>query len=104
MLTIIDEQHRFGVEQRGALVAKGDHVDVLVMTATPIPRTLLISQFGDMDASILDEKPIGRKETITRLVGMARLEELLAGLQRVIDTGQRVYWDLQIGKLTVYEE
>lgn len=92
MLTIIDEQHRFGVEQRGALVAKGDHVDVLVMTATPIPRTLLISQFGDMDASILDEKPIGRKETITRLVGMARLEELLAGLQRVIDTGQRVYW------------
>ena len=65
-LAVVDEQHRFGVHQRLALGAKGEAVDILVMTATPIPRTLALTFFGDMDVSVLDEKPPGRQPIATR--------------------------------------
>ena len=70
-LVIIDEQHRFGVEQRRILREKGDNPDVLMMTATPIPRTLAITAFGDMDVSIIDQMPAGRKPIITRWASMS---------------------------------
>jgi ATP-dependent DNA helicase RecG len=91
-LAIVDEQHRFGVHQRLALGAKGKGVDLLVMTATPIPRTLVLSYFGDMDVSVLDEKPPGRKPIDTRLVALERLDEVIGGVGRAIDHGARVYW------------
>ncbi|GLK55653.1 ATP-dependent DNA helicase RecG [Methylopila capsulata] len=91
-LAIVDEQHKFGVRQRLALASKGNAVDVLVMTATPIPRTLVLTTFGDMDHSILDEKPPGRTPIETRLFNLDRLEEIVAGVGRAIDKGARVYW------------
>ncbi len=91
-LAIVDEQHRFGVHQRLALTRKGDAVDVLVLTATPIPRTLVLSYFGDMDVSQLREKPPGRQPIDTRAVPLSRLEEIVDAVGRAIDGGQRVYW------------
>ncbi len=91
-LAVVDEQHRFGVHQRLALGAKGEAVDVLVMTATPIPRSLALTYFGDMDVSVLDEKPAGRKPIATRLVSTDRLDEVAAGLGRALAAGDRVYW------------
>jgi ATP-dependent DNA helicase RecG len=91
-LAVIDEQHRFGVHQRLELAAKGVAVDMLVMTATPIPRTLLLTAYGDMDASRLDEKPPGRKPIDTRVVPLARLDEMVAGVGRAIAGGARAYW------------
>ena len=91
-VAIVDEQHRFGVHQRLALAKKGEAVDLLVMTATPIPRTLVLGYFGDLDVSLLDEKPPGRKPVDTRLVNHERLEEMIAGIGRAIATGARVYW------------
>lgn len=91
-VAVVDEQHRFGVHQRLALSGKGQSVDVLVMTATPIPRTLTLTYFGDMDVSILSEKPAGRKPIQTRLVSHDRLEEVANALQRAIDDGNLVYW------------
>jgi ATP-dependent DNA helicase RecG len=91
-LAIVDEQHRFGVHQRLALAKKGAAVDLLVMTATPIPRTLVLGYFGDLDVSALDEKPPGRKPIDTRLVNAERLEEMIAGVGRAIHAGARVYW------------
>ncbi|EME70840.1 ATP-dependent DNA helicase RecG [Paramagnetospirillum caucaseum] len=91
-LAVIDEQHRFGVHQRLELAAKGLAVDMLVMTATPIPRTLLLTAYGDMDASRLDEKPPGRKPIDTRVVPLARLDEMVAGIGRAIASGARAYW------------
>lgn len=91
-LAIVDEQHRFGVHQRLALARKGEAVDLLVMTATPIPRTLVLGYFGDLDVSQLDEKPPGRKPVDTRLVSHERLEEMIAGIGRAIGGGARVYW------------
>lgn len=91
-LAVIDEQHRFGVQQRMTLAEKGGAVDVLAMTATPIPRTLALAQYGDMDLSVLDEKPPGRKPIETRLVSLDRLEEVVAGVARAIDGGARCYW------------
>ena len=91
-LAIVDEQHRFGVHQRLALGAKGAATDILVMTATPIPRTLVLTYFGDMDVSKLDEKPPGRKPIPTRAVPTERMDELVAGLGRAIDAGGRAYW------------
>ena len=91
-LAVVDEQHRFGVQQRLALSAKGAAVDVLVMTATPIPRTLALTAFGDMDSSALDEKPPGRKPISTRALPAARIGEVVAGLQRALAEGARAYW------------
>jgi ATP-dependent DNA helicase RecG len=91
-LAVVDEQHRFGVHQRLALGAKGEAVDILVMTATPIPRTLALTFFGDMDVSVLDEKPAGRRPIATRLVSTERLDEVVAALGRAIAAGERVYW------------
>jgi ATP-dependent DNA helicase RecG len=91
---VIDEQHRFGVHQRLALQAKGTGrgAELLVMTATPIPRTLLLTGYGDMDVSRLDEKPPGRKPITTRVIPDERLEELVTELERPIAKGAQVYW------------
>ena len=91
-LVVVDEQHRFGVHQRLSLAAKGDAPDVLVMTATPIPRTLVLTAYGDMDVSRLDEKPPGRKPVDTRALPLDRYDEVVSGVQRAIAAGGRVYW------------
>ena len=92
-LVVIDEQHRFGVHQRLALQAKaGSATDLLVMTATPIPRTLALTVYGDMDVSKLTEKPAGRLPIDTRVLPLERMDEVVAGLGRSIATGQRAYW------------
>jgi ATP-dependent DNA helicase RecG len=91
-LAVVDEQHRFGVHQRLKLGSKGAGVDMLVMTATPIPRTLALAYFGDMDVSVLGEKPAGRKPIITRLVSMDRHEEVIGALSRALDGGAQIYW------------
>jgi ATP-dependent DNA helicase RecG len=89
---VIDEQHRFGVDQRIALSAKGDKTDVLVMTATPIPRTLMLAAYGDLVVSRLNEKPAGRQEIDTKIIPLTRLEETIQGVARSLQTGQKVYW------------
>ncbi len=91
-LAIVDEQHRFGVHQRLALTQKGEAVDVLVLTATPIPRTLVLTYFGDMDVSELREKPAGRQPIDTRTIPLARLEEVEDAVGRALAAGQRAYW------------
>jgi ATP-dependent DNA helicase RecG len=91
-LIIIDEQHKFGVDQRLQLAAKGRGVDTLVMTATPIPRTLTLTAYGDMDISRLDEKPPGRSPVKTATIALDRLEEVMESLPRAIRDGQRIYW------------
>lgn len=91
-LAVIDEQHRFGVHQRLQLSSKSKGVDVLVMTATPIPRTLTLTAYGDMDVSRLDEKPPGRKPIDTRLVPQEREQEMITALTRKIEKGARIYW------------
>lgn len=92
MVAVVDEQHRFGVHQRLELANKGRGVDMLVMTATPIPRTLTLTAYGDMDVSRLDEKPPGRKPIDTRLVNLERLVETISAVQRAIKSGAKVYW------------
>ncbi|MFV0295270.1 MAG: ATP-dependent DNA helicase RecG [Hyphomicrobiaceae bacterium] len=91
---VIDEQHRFGVHQRMALQAKGGRqgVNVLAMTATPIPRTLLMTHYGDLDVSRLTEKPAGRKPITTTLVASDRLEDVIEGLKRAVVQGAQIYW------------
>lgn len=91
-LAIVDEQHRFGVRQRLDLARKGTAVDVLVMTATPIPRSLALTQYGDMDVSVLDEKPPGRKPIKTALVSAGRYEEVVAHLEGALEGGRQAYW------------
>jgi ATP-dependent DNA helicase RecG len=91
-LAVVDEQHRFGVHQRLALAKKGEAVDVLVMTATPIPRTLVLTYFGDMDISELREKPAGRQPIDTRTVPLNRLSEMVEAVGRALAEGRRVYW------------
>ncbi|SLN42364.1 ATP-dependent DNA helicase RecG [Roseivivax jejudonensis] len=91
-LAIVDEQHRFGVRQRLELGRKGAGADVLVMTATPIPRSLALAQYGDMDVSVLDEKPPGRKPVTTALLSSERMDEVVAHLARAIDEGRQAYW------------
>lgn len=91
-LAIVDEQHRFGVRQRLELGRKGASVDVLVMTATPIPRSLSLAQYGDMDISVLDEKPPGRKPIATAMVNMARMDEVVEKLRGAIAEGRQAYW------------
>jgi len=91
-LAVIDEQHRFGVRQRMELRAKGAAPDVLVMTATPIPRSLALAQYGDMDVSTLDEKPPGRKSVGTALISARRITEVVQHLRRAITKGRQAYW------------
>lgn len=91
-LAIIDEQHRFGVHQRMGLGAKGKAVDVLVMTATPIPRSLELAHYGDMDISVLDEKPPGRKPIDTVLVSNTRMDQVVTRLKSAIADGRQAYW------------
>jgi|SoiMethySBSTD1v2_1073268.scaffolds.fasta_scaffold01652_21 ATP-dependent DNA helicase RecG len=91
-LAVVDEQHRFGVHQRLALARKGEAVDVLVLTATPIPRTLVLTYFGDMDVSQLREKPAGRQPVDTRTLPLSRLNEVVEAVGRAIRDGQRIYW------------
>ena len=91
-LVIIDEQHRFGVSQRRILREKGQNPDVLMMTATPIPRTLSITAFGDMDVSIIDQMPAGRKEIITRWVKHEQLEVVLDWLVKELSKGSQAYF------------
>ncbi len=91
-LAVIDEQHRFGVHQRLALGDKAPHCDVLVMTATPIPRTLVMSAYGDMDVSTLPDKPTGRKPITTSALPLERLGELVERIGKAVDKGQKAYW------------
>ena len=91
-LAVVDEQHRFGVNQRLELGEKGPSADVLVMTATPIPRSLSLAQYGDMDVSVLDEKPPGRKPIRTALVSTERIDEVVQHLAQAIADGRQAYW------------
>lgn len=91
-LTVIDEQHRFGVSQRLELAAKGTAPDVLVMTATPIPRSLSLAQYGDMDVSVLDEKPPGRKPITTALIPTSRMDQVTDRLRAAVVEGKQAYW------------
>ncbi len=91
-LAVVDEQHRFGVHQRMQLQSKGKPADVLVMTATPIPRTLALTAFGDMEVSKITGRPPGRKPVETRVMSAARLDDLIAHLRLALDRGNRAYW------------
>jgi len=90
-LAIIDEQHRFGVMQRLRLLQKGVTPDILVMTATPIPRTLALTVYGDLDTSVIDELPPGRKPITTKHVTEDRIEQVWSFLRREIDQGRQAY-------------
>ena len=91
-LAVIDEQHRFGVEQRLLLGGKGARTDLLVMTATPIPRTLLLTQWGEMEVSRLTEKPAGRQPIRTTLHSLGTLPDLVEGIGRALERGEQAYW------------
>ena len=91
-LAVIDEQHRFGVHQRLTLADKGRAADILVMTATPIPRTLALAAYGDLDVSRLTEKPPGRLPVDTRTLPLERFDEVVAAVGRAVRQGARVYW------------
>ena len=91
-LAVVDEQHRFGVRQRILLGEKGEHVDVMVMTATPIPRSLAMTAYGDLDHSRLDEKPLGRLPIDTRVMPSDRLGDVISSLSRALSEGKRAYW------------
>ncbi|WP_336763051.1 ATP-dependent DNA helicase RecG [Asaia sp. VD9] len=91
-LAVIDEQHRFGVQQRSLLGSKGAQTDILVMTATPIPRTLLLTQWGDLSVSRLNEKPPGRKPIQTSLHPLSTLDEVMGGITRILARGAQVFW------------
>jgi ATP-dependent DNA helicase RecG len=109
-LAVVDEQHRFGVRQRMDLMAKGRAPDILVMTATPIPRSLALAHYGDMDLSVLDEKPPGREPVTTALVSAARIDEVVDHLRRAIAEGRQAYWvcplvaESETAELTAAEE
>src|SRR4029077_17774149 len=91
-LAVVDEQHRFGVHQRMALSSKGQAVDLLAMTAPPIPRPRMLAAYGDLDVSKLTEKPAGRLPIDTRTLPLERIGEVVQGVARVTATGARVYW------------
>ncbi len=90
-LAIVDEQHRFGVLQRLRLLEKGRHPDVLVMTATPIPRTLALTIYGDLDVSVIDELPPGRKTVITKHVTEDQVERVYSSLKQQVEQGRQSY-------------
>ena len=89
---VIDEQHRFGVNQRLSLSSKGTMSDVLVMTATPIPRSLLLTAYGDMDYTKIGELPAGRKPCVTAVINVQKMPDIIAALQRKLAEGGRAYW------------
>ncbi len=89
---VIDEQHRFGVHQRLGLSDKGNRADILVMTATPIPRTLVLTAFGDMEYSKIDRLPEGRKPVDTRVMPLSKIKEIIPAVKRKIENGERIYW------------
>ena len=91
-LVIVDEQHKFGVAQRLTLAEKGRATDLLVMTATPIPRTLVLTIFGDLDVSVLDEKPAGRQPIVTLAKPVEQIGDVVAAIGRAVAGGARVYW------------
>jgi ATP-dependent DNA helicase RecG len=91
-LVVVDEQHRFGVEQRARLQAKGEGVHMLTMSATPIPRTLELTRFGDLEVSRLEEKPPGRTPVTTAVLPVERLDEVAARLGRAVADGAQAYW------------
>ncbi len=91
-LAVIDEQHRFGVDQRLSMGGKGAAADILVMTATPIPRTLLLTQWGEMAVSRLLEKPAGRTPIKTTLHSLSLFEEVVEAMARALDRGERIFW------------
>ena len=91
-LAVVDEQHRFGVEQRLTLAGKGEATDLLVMTATPIPRTLLLTHWGEMAVSRITGKPAGRKPIATSVHGLSSLEEVIEAAGRAMTQGARIYW------------
>ncbi|MGI4951662.1 MAG: ATP-dependent DNA helicase RecG [Janthinobacterium lividum] len=91
-LAVIDEQHRFGVEQRMTLGKKGERTDVLVMTATPIPRSLLLTHYGEMEISRLTEKPAGRQPIRTTIHSLSTLDGVMEGIGRALGRGERIYW------------
>ncbi|HEY8255955.1 MAG TPA: ATP-dependent DNA helicase RecG [Rhizomicrobium sp.] len=91
-LAVVDEQHRFGVHQRMQLQSKGRPADVLVMTATPTPRTLALTAYGDMDVSRITGRPPGRKPVETRVMNANRMDDLIAHLRLALDAGARAYW------------
>lgn len=91
-LVVIDEQHRFGVAERQRLQAKGRAVHLLAMSATPIPRTLELTIYGDLDVSRIDEKPPGRTPVATRAVPMSRLDEVVGRLREVVAAGAQAFW------------
>ena len=109
-LAVVDEQHRFGVAQRMELASKGQGADVLVMTATPIPRSLALAQYGDMDVSVLDEKPPGRQPVSTALVSAGRMEEVVEHLRKAVAEGRQAYWvcplveESEVSELTAAED
>ncbi len=109
-LAVVDEQHRFGVAQRMELASKGQGADVLVMTATPIPRSLALAQYGDMDVSVLDEKPPGRKPVSTALVSAGRMAEVVEHLRKAVAEGHQAYWvcplveESEVSELTAAED
>lgn len=90
-LAIVDEQHRFGVMQRLKMVRKGVTPDVLVMTATPIPRTLALTMYGDLDTSVIDELPPGRKPIVTKHVTETKVEQVYSFIRREVDAGRQAY-------------
>lgn len=91
-LIVVDEQHRFGVDQRMALSAKGLAPHMLAMTATPIPRTLMLTAYGDMDHIAIPEKPPGRQTIKTTVTPLGRIEDVIDGIGRALGRGERVYW------------
>ncbi|MAK61911.1 MAG: ATP-dependent DNA helicase RecG [Ponticaulis sp.] len=91
-LVVIDEQHRFGVNDRAKLISKGRSPHLLLMSATPIPRSLSMTVHGDVDLSILDEKPVGRQKIDTRIMAISKLPDVISGVQRAIQRGEQIFW------------
>lgn len=91
-VAIIDEQHRFGVEQRVNLAKKNENLDFLMMSATPIPRTTQMLNYGDLDLSVIKTKPANRKEIVTTLLSENKISDLEENLRNIIDRGEKVYW------------
>src|SRR5690606_36263427 len=91
-VVVIDEQHRFGVNQRMALVGKGNQPHILHMTATPIPRSLMMTYYGDMEPLYLREKPVGRLPITTRVIPLSRSNELLDRIQQALARKDKIYW------------